>query len=118
MNYIVQYTDWDDLINFPIMSQDGKSSCYAYIYKEDKTTMYLGNLYVSEDERGKGRGKDILNYVRKLAEEKGCNQLILKVKINGWVREWYEKEGFELYSIDEEEPDVYVWYEKKIILTN
>ena len=59
MNYIVQYTDWDDLINFPIMSQDGKSSCYAYIYKEDKTTMYLGNLYVSEDERGKGRGKDI-----------------------------------------------------------
>jgi hypothetical protein len=29
---------------------------------------------------------------------------------------WYEREGFEPYQMDNEEPDKYVWYEKPIKL--
>ena len=48
MDYKFNKCFWDELTNHPILSEDGKSSCNLYIYKDDPTVAYLGDLYVDE----------------------------------------------------------------------
>lgn len=117
MEYKVLECKWDDQYDFQIMAQDANSYCHVYIYYDDPTTAYVGDLYVDESIRKQGRAKNLLRYVENFVEKRGCDKLMLRVKINTpWLREWYEREGFEIYSGDEE-PE-YVWYKKKIILKN
>lgn len=116
MDYKFNKCFWDELTNHPILANDGKSSCNLYIYKDDPTVAYLGDLYVDESIRNNGRGKELLNYAQTLAQKCGCNKIILKVEYGSWMLKWYEREGFEPYQYDNEEPDKYVWYEKRIKL--
>ena len=118
MEYTMMSCQWDEQCDFPIMAKDCKSYCHVYIYNDDPTTAYMGDLYVDESVRQQGRATELLRYVENFAEKKGCDRLMLRVIYSKlWLVGWYERKGFEIYSGDDNEPE-YVWYKKKIILKN
>lgn len=114
MNYIINVCDWDDLVNRVIISDDGFASCNLYYFKDTPHEMCLGDLYVNENERKKSKGKDLLKFAENLCAKNGHTKLCLKVKIGSWMMHWYFRNGFDVRSIDDEDPDNFVWLEKNI----
>lgn len=62
---------------------------------------YLEGLYLTEKFQGKGLGKEMLDFVKKWAREKGCSELAVDTEIeNGRAQKFYLKNGFqETYRI-------------------
>ncbi len=63
-----------------IGEEDGEPVSFAlffYNYSTFKTKrgLYLEDLYVNPDKRGKGYGKALLLYLAKLAHERGCGRM-------------------------------------------
>lgn len=54
----------------------------------------LQKLYLLKNVQGKGWGKLILDYIRKLLKEKGFNNLQLNVNRGNPTYHWYLKQGF------------------------
>lgn len=59
-------------------------------------TCYISGLVVKENLRGKGYGTALVDYVKQLAQEKGCKALTLESGIERKkAHVFYEKYGFE-----------------------
>lgn len=59
-------------------------------------TCYLSSLITKEEYRGKGYGIQMMNYVKALAEEKGCKAIILDSGLPRTnAHRFYERYGFE-----------------------
>ena len=84
-----------------------------YRYDDDRDTIYLSNVFVSEDHRKQGLGNTILNAADEVAKKLKANAICLKVKRDSFVHDWYERNGYTDLSIDEEEPE-YIWMTKNI----
>lgn len=61
-------------------SVNNKHVCFALIFQNystflGKPGLYLEDLFVLEDQRGKGYGKKMLQFLAKLAVEKNCGRL-------------------------------------------
>lgn len=80
-------------------NEQGKIIGYAiYFYNYStwlaKKGLYLEDLYVSENERGKGVGKQLLLYLAKMAVEQGCGRFEWSVlDWNTPAIEFYESLG-------------------------
>ena len=59
MEYTMMSCQWDEQCDFPIMAKDCKSYCHVYIYNDDPTTAYMGDLYVDESIRKQGRATEL-----------------------------------------------------------
>ena len=56
-----------------------------------KPGLYLEDLYIQENMRGKGFGKKLLSHLAKIAKERGCERL------EWWVLDW-NKPSIEFYK--------------------
>ena len=108
---VKKYTD-DELLEIiksddkPIFvaDEDGKILGYAFCvyveYKEhnimtDVKTLYIDDLCVDENVRGKHIGKSIYEYVLNFAKENGFYNITLNVwELNDGAKKFYEKIGF------------------------
>ena len=66
----------------------------VYTYNDDPSSIYLSNLYVSENERGKGLGNQILKMTEKIGREMGREEIYLQVKIGSFAHKWYSRHGY------------------------
>ena len=66
-----------------------------YAYDDDPKTLYFSNLFVDPKHRGHKLGDEVLDYVENIAKLNSYESIILNVKKDSWVRDWYEKRGFE-----------------------
>lgn len=112
MEYIWQKCDWDVSLVFPIMAVDGKASCWMYSPKDDPGVITFENLFVSPDVRKEGRGHELLSFCEKVAMEHGFYKIDLRVERDSWIQKWYEREGYEQFGPDPDEPMKYIWLEK------
>ena len=92
-----------------VAEEDGAVLGYAFcIYKEiqnssamnDRKTLYLDDLCVDEDCRGKGVGKALYEHVLAVAKQTGC----YNVELNVWAKNenavrFYEKCGMQVQKI-------------------
>lgn len=83
-----------------------------YVYSDEPEIIYLSNVFVDNDSRGKGFGNDILRKAEVEARKMGGAYLRLKCLSTSWVHEWYEKHGYSDLCADD---DVrYFWLEKNL----
>ena len=111
MNITTEKTDWGVVYKY----RGGYFKFSLYNYDDDDTTIYLSNVYVTQSERGKGLGNNILVIVEKEAKAKGFNNICLKVLDVSWVHKWYSEHGYKDMCRDEESED-YIWMTKQIVL--
>ena len=68
---------------------------FAYQINNSKQELFLSKLYIYLDQRGKGVGKKVLNYLEDLCQKCGLNKITLSVYIkNTQSIAAYEKWGF------------------------
>ena len=59
----------------------------------DFKTLYIDDLCVDENARGKHIGRQLFDYVTKFAKEQGCYDITLNVWENNSARKFYESMG-------------------------
>ena len=83
-----------------------------YIYDDDDETIYLSNVKVDAEARGKGFGNKILEIAEREARKRNVSIICLKCLITSWVHTWHKKHGFEDLSLDVDED--YIWMKKEL----
>lgn len=83
-----------------------------YVYSDEPEMIYLSNVFVDKDSRGKGLGNDILRKAEVEARKMGGAYLRLKCLSTAWVHEWYKKHGWPDLCADKNVR--YFWMEKKL----
>lgn len=83
-----------------------------YVYSDEPEIIYLSNVFVDKDSRGKGLGNDILRKAEVEARKMGGAYLRLKCLSTAWVHEWYEKHSYSDLCADKNVR--YFWMEKKL----
>ena len=78
-----------------------------YTYDDDRSVVYLSNVYVDERHRGKGLGNLIIDMAVDISKNMGFSCIMLKVVHRGFVHDWYERKGFSDFQIDPE--DGLIW---------
>ena len=86
----VEKTEWGIIYYY----KNTKCSFALYMYDDDKKSLYLSNVSVSDTERGKGIGNEILEFVYNQANKRDVDSLYLFVLENSWMHEWYKRKGF------------------------
>lgn len=79
-------------------------------YDDDSDTIFLSDVYVGEDIRGKGNGTKILKVVDTIAKKMGAKCICLKVLSNSMVEDWYKNNGYCYHMSDGE----YNWLKKYV----
>ena len=76
-----------------ILTEKGYIGYFGFLPK--KNELFLSKLYLKSSERGKGFGKNAVNFIKKLAEEKQLKKISLTVnKYNTDTIKTYKKMGF------------------------
>lgn len=65
-----------------------------YSYSDDNKFLYLSNVYVSPELRGRGFGDRVLDFAFEKAKDLNYKKLCLNVKKDSWVEDWYKRRGF------------------------
>jgi GNAT superfamily N-acetyltransferase len=97
------YGDRADAGSVLVAGMDGKTAGFAYfeyeptLYAELATqVLWLHDIYVGEEFRGKGVGRELLNAVAAEAKRLGVNKVLLTVAArNDEGRGFFERRGFE-----------------------
>lgn len=103
------------------LSQETKKDCYAikitatengkevgrawlYVLQNDLHAEPYGlleDIFVAEDQRGKGLGTKLVRAIIEESKKAGCYKLVATVRSSrGIVCAWYEKFGFENYGVE------------------
>lgn len=101
-----------------LYSNDNNTVRFAvYHYDDDDENIYFSNLYVDPSLRKTGIATKILNwffeYIRRNTATHYKN-VILNVKKDSWVRQWYERLGFEYLETCGGEYEGNVWMIKRL----
>lgn len=94
------------------MEAEAKAVGRVYILSEDKYVAYIEGLHVSENERLKTIGSELLNKLIEKCKTIGAKECMLWCLKNSWEYYWYQRLGFEYWS--EYPEDGYVWMCKKL----
>ncbi len=95
-NHLILYKNKEKTIGF----------CY---YKERNNHIYLEEIHVKKEARGKGIGSKMLNLVEKFAKRKGYKEIILDAHIS--AVNFYLKKGYKIRKKDKD-PNYIVMYKK------
>ena len=104
-NYIIHNDRWWWGASTTIIRKDGMGSvCVKYDEKSFPTVAYICDLTVHISERRKGYGEELL----RIAINEGYNNNMKFARLhvdrkNIWLRQWYEKFGFNILSQDANE---------------
>jgi len=82
---------------------------FIEIYEDKPNECVLTHLYVIEEQRKKGYGKQALIQAENIAKELGCHTAYLKVEIDSWMYQWYLRCGYRWYKKADDE---YAWLVK------
>ena len=73
-----------------LMEEHGYVFCMLTYYEVENHIMYLSDLNVSESQRYKHIGTEMIKYVIEYAKENGCEYLYLHVlDQNSWICKWF-----------------------------
>lgn len=113
MNTITTHekTDFGDV--WYVNADDGSFRFAIYRYDDDSDTVYLSNVFVCDESRGKGYGNCILDTTDNVAKEMDTKTIGLKVKKGSFAHQWYGRHGYSYLTDDEENPQ-FVWMTKSI----
>ena len=112
MEFICQKCEWEETTVYAVMAADGKASCWMYSPKFEPHVLPLENLFVSPEARNEERGRKALRFCEEVAREHGYEKIDLKACRDTWMQKWYEREGYDVFGPDLDEPMKYVWMEK------
>ncbi len=88
----------DNGYEYYLIQTDG-ADCGYLATKVEGDVLYMAKLYLMRFARGKGLGRQALDYVTQLAKEKKCNFVRLTVNNrNERAKAVYKKCGFEVYA--------------------
>lgn len=113
MNTITTYTKTNFGDVWYVSSTDGSFRFAIYRYDDDSDSVYLSNVFVHEENRGKGYGNCILDAAYNVAKEMGAKTIGLKVKKGSFAHQWYSRHGYSDLTDDEENPQ-FVWMTKSV----
>jgi len=111
--YISHLTESDWGKSILIMRKDGLAFARIYWFNDDNTTVYLDWLSVYETIRNCGVGTDLQEIREKIGKSMGAKYSCLWVKKDTWMREWYEKRGYEYWKEYKNEENA-IWMQKAI----
>ena len=94
------------------MEEHGSAYARAYIYNDNKKTIYLEGLSVNEHERNKGFGTELQEIRENYGKSVGCKYSMLVVKSDSWMKKWYEKRGYKNYG--PHDLGDHIWMKKKL----
>lgn len=102
-----QICRWQDYKTITIITNDETASCRIHIYDEEPKMAVISDLYVAQEERGKGIATKLIQYCIDHAKLQGCTAVSLRSDNDDFVRQWYMRLGFEVESSQ-------IWLRKEI----
>jgi GNAT superfamily N-acetyltransferase len=92
---------WDGYDKYVIWAEHGSVQLEVHDkpYGEYNIEAWLFSLWVDEDSRKSGLGKQLRELAEQIAHERGCKTVCLewsKREAPYWVREWYERNGYKI----------------------
>lgn len=98
-----------DILDKKITEDNGNiiAGCVARMYCWN--VAYVDMLWVDETYRGKGLGAKLLEEVEKTAKEKGCYLIHLDT-FDFQAKEFYEKQGYEVFGVLDDCPTEHCRY--------
>jgi GNAT superfamily N-acetyltransferase len=105
-------SDWGGSIL--IMEKHGKAFARIYWFNDDKTIVYLDWLYVNEEARKKGIGKELQEIREEMGRKLGAITVCLWVDKDSWMHEWYQRRGYEDWKINKNQNNA-IWMSKSLI---
>lgn len=112
-NYIKHYKEDSWGFSIFIMEESGNGFARMYQYLDQPNVLYLDMLSVSIDFRNKGLGTELQEVREDFGRLQGCELVMLSVKKDSWMKEWYERRGYQYYSDGE---DNLIWMEKSLLI--
>lgn len=94
-----------------IMEKDGKSYGRMYWYFDDKYSVYLEGLSVSENSRKQGLGTKMQTIRENTGRRLGASLSFLWVEKNSWMHAWYKRRGYIDWRDHEDEKNA-IWMRK------
>lgn len=114
MYTFIQHTKEDEEgLSFYIMEQEGRAFARAYIYKTEKSTIYLDMLSVSPEIRQQGVGTQLQEMREQIGLDNGAYAAKLFVDKDSWMYQWYKRRGYFSIGVRSDYPN-YVWMIKKL----
>ena len=102
-----QFCRWPDHKAITIIADNETASCRIHIYDEEPDMAVISDLYVAQGERGKGIATKLIHYCIHHAKAQGCTEVSLRSDNDDFVRQWYQRLGFEVESSQ-------IWFKKEI----
>lgn len=112
MNFNKHFIHDEDKDILLIATEDWTASACLHQYHDDKTIVYLSNLYVDSKLRKQGIGTKLQEFREEMGRELGAKMACLWVKKDSYMYEWYKRRDY-IYLQDHEN-EGYVWMVKKL----
>jgi ribosomal protein S18 acetylase RimI-like enzyme len=101
---LIQKQRWDGYDKYVIWMGDGSVQLEVSDkpYGEHNIESFLFSLWVDEDSRKNGLGKQLMEMAEQIARERGCKTICLEWSSREapyWVREWYERNGYKIKAL-------------------
>lgn len=90
--------------DFVFMEVEGKAVGRVYMYDDEEYVAYIEGLHVSENERLKGLGSNLLTKLIDKCKELGAKRCVLWCFKKEWTYNWYQRIGFNY--LDEYDDDL------------
>lgn len=107
MEFKQQICRWPDHKAITIIAETETASCRIHIYDEEPDMAVISDLYVAQGERKKGIATKLIQYCIDHAKAQGCTAVSLRSDNDDFVRQWYQRLGFEVESSQ-------IWLRKEI----
>ena len=107
MEFKQQICRWPDHKAITIIADNETASCRIHIYDEEPNMAVISDLYVAQEERGKGIATKLIQYCIDQAKAQSCTAVSLRSDNDDFVRKWYQRLGFEVESSQ-------IWFKKEI----
>lgn len=98
-NLIIHHNEWYWGVAETIISNGGRGVCKVTKAKVENDA-WLDGLSVVAGSRKKGIGNSLLARAQERAKAIGATRLSLWTEPQSWMREWYERQGFQVVEED------------------
>jgi GNAT superfamily N-acetyltransferase len=97
-----------------IMGKTGNSFARAYWYHDDKDSVYLNWLTVSQESRKQGIATELQKIREEIGRKIGAKCAYLQAENQSWMQSWYLRRGYLIADDNQPNEDNLVWMRKEI----
>jgi len=98
---------------FIMIDENIRSSGCIHYYDDDKRSMFISELNVTDEFRRKGVGTLLIQTLEQMCRYYHASNVYLWVKKDTWAHEWYKRLGYE-YLKDHEIEENVIWMVKSL----